>query len=53
MGRNTNASGEESFHSRKFTPIFNEDGTLEVIGFSVDVTETKKIKMKFSQTENL
>jgi hypothetical protein len=49
-----NASGEESFHNRKFTPIFNEDGTLEVIiGFSVDVTETKKIKMKFSQTENL
>jgi hypothetical protein len=44
---------EESFHNRKFT-IFNEDGTLEVIiGFSVDVTETKKIKMKFSQTENL
>jgi PAS domain S-box-containing protein len=40
-----NASGEESFHKRKFTPVFNEDGTLEImIGFSVDVTETKKIQ---------
>jgi len=38
-----NAVGEQSFHNRKFTPVFNKNGTLEImIGFSVDITETKK-----------
>jgi hypothetical protein len=44
---------EESFHSRKFTPYLMRTALEVIIGFSVDVTETKKIKMKFSQTENL
>ncbi|WP_339918811.1 PAS domain S-box protein [uncultured Flavobacterium sp.] len=40
-----NAVGEQSFHNRKFNPVFNDDGALAMmIGFSVDITENTKIQ---------
>lgn len=37
--------GEISYHQRKFTPVFNNEGILEfMIGFSFDITESKKIQ---------
>ncbi len=37
--------GEISYHQRKLTPVFSRNGELElIIGFSVDVTESKKIQ---------
>jgi PAS domain S-box-containing protein len=39
-----NSLGEESFHERKMTPVFNDLGELEImIGFSVDITERTRI----------
>jgi PAS domain S-box-containing protein len=39
------ALGEETFHNRKFTPVFNDNGALAMmIGFSIDITENKKIQ---------
>jgi PAS domain S-box-containing protein len=35
--------GETFYHNRKFNPIFNEDGSLDImVGFGVDITEIKK-----------
>ena len=35
--------GETFYHNRKFNPIFNEDGSLDLmVGFGVDITEIKK-----------
>ncbi|MFT5849148.1 PAS domain S-box protein [Psychroserpens sp.] len=40
-----NALGEKTIHNRKFTPVFNDNGTLAMmIGFSVDITENTKIQ---------
>jgi PAS domain S-box-containing protein len=36
-------NGEITHHTRKFTPVFYEDGSLEMmVGFGVDITESKK-----------
>ncbi|WP_083832420.1 PAS domain-containing protein [Flavobacterium sp. ACAM 123] len=44
------ALGEETFHNRKFTPVFNENGALAMmIGFSIDITENKKIEKQNKQ----
>ena len=49
-----NALGEESFHNRKFTPVFDNDGTLKMmIGFSVDITENKKIQNEILKNRKL
>lgn len=41
---NTKSDGL-TYHNRKFTPVFNEDGTFKMmIGFSVNITESKKIQ---------
>jgi PAS domain S-box-containing protein len=49
-----NALGEKSFHDRKFTPILNDQGKLEImIGFSVDITESTKIKNEIIKNRQL
>ncbi|MFV5693039.1 PAS domain S-box protein [Flavobacterium sp. LT1R49] len=36
-------NGESTYHTRKFAPVFLEDGSLEMmVGFGVDITESKK-----------
>ena len=47
-------NGEVTYHNRKFTPVFNEDGTLKImIGFSVDITESKKTQNEFLKSRQL
>lgn len=49
-----NAFGEETFHSRKFTPVFNDNETLAMmIGFSVDITENTKIQNEIIKNRQL
>lgn len=49
-----NATGEVTYHNRKFTPVFNEDGTLKImIGFSVDITESKKAQNEIQKSRQL
>lgn len=49
-----NAVGEQSFHNRKFTPVFNDNGTLAMmIGFSVDITENTKIQNEILKNRQL
>lgn len=41
--------GESFYHSRKFNPLFNEDGSLDImVGFGADITE-----MRMAQEEIL
>lgn len=41
-------------HYRKFTPVFNLDGTFKMmIGFSVNITESKKIQEEIIQSREL
>jgi PAS domain S-box-containing protein len=49
-----NTLGEKSFHNRKFTPLFNDNGALEMmIGFSVDITESKKTEKEIIKNRKL
>ncbi|WP_338647684.1 PAS domain S-box protein [Flavobacterium sp. KS-LB2] len=47
-------SGQISHHSRKITPVFNANGTLEMlIGFGIDVTKSKEIQEEILKSKQL
>ncbi|PKH66298.1 hypothetical protein CXF59_10020 [Flavobacterium sp. ALD4] len=49
-----NAIGEKTIHNRKFTPVFNDNGTLAMmIGVSVDITENTKIQNEILKNRQL
>lgn len=46
--------GSVTFHTRKFAPVFREDRTLEMmIGFGVDITESKIIQQEILKSKQL
>ena len=46
-GINNPITGQTSFHTRKFNPIYDKEGTFEMmIGFGVDITERKQIELQ-------
>jgi PAS domain S-box-containing protein len=43
-----------TYHDRKFTPVFNDDGSFKMmIGFSVNITESKKIQEEIFKNRQL
>lgn len=43
-----------TYHDRKFTPVFNDDGSFKMmIGFSVNITESKKIQEEILKSRQL
>ncbi len=43
-----------TYHDRKFTPVFNDDGSFKMmIGFSVNITESKKIQQEIFKNRQL
>lgn len=43
-----------SIHNRKFTPVFDSDGVFKMmIGFSVNITESKKIEIEIIKSREL
>jgi PAS domain S-box-containing protein len=39
----TGINGKSTYHNRKFNPVLNEDGTLDImVGFGADITEMKQ-----------
>jgi PAS domain S-box-containing protein len=43
-----------TYHDRKFTPVFNNDGSFKMmIGFSVNITESKKIQEQILKNRQL
>lgn len=43
-----------TYHDRKFTPVFNDDGSFKMmIGFSVNLTERKKIQEEIFKSRQL
>ncbi len=47
-------NGQTTYHTRKFNPVFREDGKLEMmIGFGVDITESKKIQEEILKNRQL
>lgn len=50
----TNPIDGVTYHDRKITPVFNTDGTFKMmIGFSVNITESKKIQLEILQSREL
>ena len=50
----TDLAGEQFFHTRKFIPIFKEDGTFEMMtGYGIDVTESKRINEEILKSRQL
>lgn len=50
---NTDTDGK-TYHSRKITPVFNGDGSFKMmIGFSVNITESKNIEEEILQSRAL
>ncbi|RTZ03676.1 PAS domain S-box protein [Flavobacterium sp. GSP6] len=46
--------GTKTYHTRKLTPVFHEDETLEMmIGFGVDITESKKTQQEIIKSRQL
>lgn len=46
--------GKKTYHTRKFTPVFGEDDTLEMmVGFGVDITESKEIQEEILKSRQL
>ncbi|TRX41539.1 PAS domain S-box protein [Flavobacterium restrictum] len=46
--------GKKKYHTRKFTPVFGEDDTLEMmVGFGVDITESKEIQEEILKNRQL
>lgn len=44
----------QTYHTRKFTPVYNADGSFKLmIGFSVDITESKKIQIEILRSREL
>lgn len=47
-------NGNTSYHHRKFTPVFDNEDKLEMaIGFSVDITESRKIQNEILKSRQL
>lgn len=47
-------TGLASYHDRKLNPVFHKDGTFEMmIGFGVDVTESKKTQEEILKSKQL
>ncbi|MDD2674356.1 MAG: PAS domain S-box protein [Flavobacterium sp.] len=47
-------NGAVTFHTRKFVPVFRENETLEMmIGFGVDITESKIIQQEILKSKQL
>ena len=47
-------NGEETHHIRKYNPVFGEDDTLEMmVGFGIDITESKKIQEEILKSRQL
>jgi PAS domain S-box-containing protein len=47
-------SNEVTYHDRKFTPLFNENGTFRMmLGFSINVTENTRIQEEIIQSREL
>ena len=47
-------SGQLTYHTRKFVPVFCEDGSLEMmIGFGADITESKLIQGEILKSKQL
>ena len=50
---NTDTDGK-TYHNRKMTPVFNGDGSFKMmIGFSVNITESKNIEEEILQSRKL
>ncbi|MDI1303295.1 MAG: PAS domain S-box protein [bacterium] len=46
--------GKKTYHIRKYTPVFGEDDTLEMmVGFGIDITERKKIQEEILKSRQL
>ncbi|MFV5688587.1 PAS domain S-box protein [Flavobacterium sp. ZT3R25] len=46
--------GQRTYHTRKFTPVFGNDGALEMmVGFGVDITESKRIQEEIVKSRQL
>jgi PAS domain S-box-containing protein len=47
-------TGLTSYHNRKMNPVFNKNGALEMmVGFGVDITESKKIQEEILKSRQL
>lgn len=47
-------NGEQFFHTRKFIPIYNEDGSFDMMtGYGIDITESKKINEEILRSRQL
>ena len=47
-------NGKQAIYTRKLTPVFRDDGSLEMmVGFGVDITENKKIQEEILQSRQL
>lgn len=47
-------TGLTSYHNRKMNPVFNKNGALEMmVGFGVDITESKKIQEEILKSKQL
>ena len=46
--------GQRTYHTRKFNPVFRDDGAFEMmVGFGVDITETKRIQEEILKSKQL
>ncbi len=49
-----NSNGTPNIYTRKFNPVFNIDGSLEMmVGFGVDITEIKKFQEEILKSRQL
>lgn len=47
-------NGNETYHIRKYNPVFGADDTLEMmVGFGIDITERKKIQEEILKSRQL
>ena len=47
-------NGETTYHTRKFNPVFLDDGSLDImVGFGVDITEIKKAQEEILKSKQL
>ncbi|MGO4819277.1 PAS domain-containing sensor histidine kinase [Flavobacterium sp. W22_SRS_FP1] len=50
----TQSNGSITTHNRKYNPVFNEDGTLEMmVGFGTDITESVKNENEIIESKKL
>ena len=47
-------NGERFFHTRKFIPIYNDDGSFDMMtGYGIDITESKRINEEIIRSRQL